>query len=213
MSIHDDLIDHLVARHHAVAPNQLMRSIGVAAVIGAVLILPLVAFLGVRADLAQASGGMIFWTKIAYGGVLAMTALAAVAILARPETNPPAWLKLVAIPVVLLMILAGLETSSAAPDSLRQIWLGKTALVCPALILALSLPSTVALMFAVRRGAPTRLRATGAVIGLASGGLATTLYALHCPESGYGFVLAWYSLGILLAVTFGGIIGPRALRW
>jgi hypothetical protein len=61
--------------------------------------------------------------------------------------------------------------------------------------------------------APTRLRATGAVIGLAAGGISAALYSLHCPEAGASFVLTWYTLGILAPALLGALLGPRLLRW
>ena len=70
-----------------------------------------------------------------------------------------------------------------------------------------------ALVFVVRQFAPTRLRATGAVIGLAAGAASATLYSLHCPEAGASFVLTWYSLGIAAATAIGAALGPRLLRW
>ena len=52
------------------------------------------------------------------------------------------------------------------------------------LISLFALPVAGALVFFARRFAPMRLRATGAVIGLASSAVSATLYSLHCPEAG-----------------------------
>ena len=46
-----------------------------------------------------------------------------------------------------------------------------------------------------------------------TGGLATTLYGLHCPEHTAAFVAVWYTLGMTLAVIGGAVIGRFAFRW
>ena len=213
MSNHDALIDSLVASHRPISPGQISKKIGVATITGALAVMALVYAIGLRSDLMLAAHDMIFWVKIAYGVSVFVIALAAVALLARPDNRPPAWLRIAAFPVIVILILAAVDTLRAAPSELSQIWLGETALVCPVLILGLSVPASIVLTLAVRRFAPTHLRATGSLIGLAAGGMATAFYALHCPESGYGFVLVWYSLGIALATALGGIAASRALRW
>ena len=81
------------------------------------------------------------------------------------------------------------------------------------LISLFALPAAGALEFFARRFAPMRLRATGAVIGLASSAVSATLSSLHCPEAGASFVLTWYSLGIVAATALGAALGPRLLRW
>jgi hypothetical protein len=61
--------------------------------------------------------------------------------------------------------------------------------------------------------APTRLRETGAVIGLAAGGAGAFAYAWHCTETGAPFLAVWYTVGIALAALLGWLAGPRVLRW
>ena len=68
-------------------------------------------------------------------------------------------------------------------------------------------------MIAFHRFAPSRLMMTGAVAGLAAGGLAATIYCLHCPEASPLFVLTWYTLGMALAGLAGALAGERLLRW
>jgi hypothetical protein len=91
--------------------------------------------------------------------------------------------------------------------------LGKSWIFCPWLVLLLAAPIFVGLLWSFRRLAPTRLRAAGAVAGLAAGAWAATVYCLHCPEVSALFVLTWYSLGIALAAGVGALLGPRLLRW
>jgi hypothetical protein len=61
----------------------------------------------------------------------------------------------------------------------------------------LGLPMLALGLWAVRGMAPTRPTLAGFAIGLFSGGVAATIYGLHCPEHTFTFVALWYSLGVL----------------
>lgn len=179
----------------------------------AVATLILTLTLGFRPDLWLAMQGPTFWMKWVYTSSLAAGAIYATSRLARPDPGRMRALWLMALPV---LGLAGLGISELARTPRGQwlaMWLGKTWMVCPWLVLALSAPIFVGLLWSFRKLAPTRLRAAGAAAGLAAGAFAATVYCLHCPEVSAIFVLTWYSLGILLAAAFGALVGPRLLRW
>ena len=53
----------------------------------------------------------------------------------------------------------------------------------------------------------------GRLAGLASGGLATAIYALHCTEDNPLFFVTWYGLAILLMAGVGALCGRWVLRW
>ena len=46
-----------------------------------------------------------------------------------------------------------------------------------------------------------------------AGGVAATVYGLHCPENTFTFVALWYSLGVLLLAALGAVVGRWVLRW
>ena len=187
-------------------------ALGVAAASVGVLVL-IAATLGFRPDLDLAMLGAMFWMKLAYTGSLALFALAALPTLTRPEGRPPRWLWLLTLPVAVLGLIAAHELATMPSDDWVAMWFGASWRVCSPLIALFALPIAAALIAVVRRLAPTRLRATGAVIGLASGAVAATIYSLHCPEAGAAFVLTWYSLGIAIVAVLGALLGPRVLRW
>ena len=81
------------------------------------------------------------------------------------------------------------------------------------LIPFLSIGPLACIMLALRQGAPTRPGLTGAVAGLAAGGIAATLYASHCTDDSPLFVATWYSLAIGIVTLLGYVIGSRFLRW
>jgi hypothetical protein len=211
----DDLIASLADDLTPVRPGLAQRSVTLAAAAGALaaLLLMLVAIGGLRSDMMDAMAGVMFWTKIGYTASLALVALGAVIVMTRPEADLPRWLWLAALPFALLAIAAGIELTYAPAEHRMGMWLGQTWHQCPVNVLAMAVPVFIGLTFAFRRFAPTRLRATGAVIGLASGAAAATVYCLHCTESTAIFVLSWYTLGIVVAAAIGALLGPRLLRW
>jgi hypothetical protein len=211
----DDLIRSLAADVHPVGASAALRRIGLGVGFGAVLTLvTLLVSLGLRADLGVATHGFAFWMKSAYTGALAAIAIGLTLGLSRPDaarSTRVVWL--IAVPVVALAALSLLELSHTPRDQWLDLWRGRSAHVCPWLVLGLSVPIFVGLLWSFRRLAPTRLRATGTAAGFAAGALSATVYGLHCPESTATFVLTWYTLGIALAALLGRLLGPRLLRW
>jgi len=61
--------------------------------------------------------------------------------------------------------------------------------------------------------APTRPMAAGFAAGAFSGGIAATVYGLHCPEATFVFVGLWYTLGVAASGVIGAIAGRYLLRW
>src|SRR5262249_18027134 len=70
-----------------------------------------------------------------------------------------------------------------------------------------------ALIWALRTGAPTRLKPCGAIAGVVAGGLGAAAYALSCISDTMGFIAIWYGAAIVLCAVIGAQLGPRLLRW
>jgi hypothetical protein len=70
-----------------------------------------------------------------------------------------------------------------------------------------------ALVWALRRGAPTNLTRSGAIAGLVAGALGAAVLALHHAGGLIPFIAFWYGGPILLCAVVGAILGPRLLRW
>jgi hypothetical protein len=210
----EQLIASLSADVPRVSRHALARRIGFGIVGGGLIaLLGTVVVLGVRPDLEAAVRGFAFWMKWAYTISLGLGALYAISRLARPVPASLRGLWLLAVPVLVLAGIGIGELASNPPSEWLAMWLSRSWKVCPWLVLALSVPIFVGLLWSFRKLAPTRLRAAGAVAGLAAGAWAATIYCLHCPEVSAMFVLTWYSLGILLAAGGGALLGPRLMRW
>jgi hypothetical protein len=183
------------------------------AVGGLVTTVLLITMLGVRPDLQVAMHGFSFWMKWTYTITLGVSAGYAVTRLARPISGSLRSLWWLAVPVLMLAGVGIDELARTPSDQWLALWLGRSWMICPWLVLTLAAPLFVGLLWSFRKLAPTRLRAAGAAAGLAAGAWAAALYCLHCNEFAAIFVLTWYSLGIILAAGAGAALGPRLLRW
>jgi hypothetical protein len=210
----DDLIDMLARGPVAVAPHAARRRYMLAlgwGLVGALLLMAL--GLGVRPDLAHAATLPLFWFKTLFVLSMSLIGVLVSSRLARPGIALRRWPLALAIPVLIVWVVAIVAMSQVAPDQRLPLLLGSTWKVCTLLITVLSIPSFIALMWAMKGLAPTRPRSAGAAAGLLSGSLAALVYCLHCPELAAPFIGTWYLLGMLIPAAAGALLGPRLLRW
>lgn len=210
----DDLVKLLAAGVAPVPASAVGRRFAVAmgwGLPGAVLLL--LVTLGIRTDLAQAAGELMFWLKPAFAACLALAGLIATERLARPGMRLGLVWAALATPVLALWLVATVMLINAAPAHRADLILGDTWKECPFNIAFISLPLFAATLWALKGLAPTRLALAGASAGLLAGALGALVYALHCPESTAPFLAVWYVLGIAIPTLAGAVLGPRALRW
>lgn len=210
----DELATMLAAGAGAVKPlavaRRYARAIGGGA-LGAALLMA--ALLGVRPDLAAAVLLPMFWVKVAFVACLAAASLAGAMRLSRPGMRL-AWVPgALAAPVLAIWVFAAFVLMRADAGQRSQLFFGETWNSCPFLIAMLSAPVFVAVLWAMKGLAPTRLILAGAAAGLLSGAIGALVYCLHCPELEAPFVGFWYLLGILIPTAVGSLIGPHLLRW
>ena len=155
----------------------------------------------------------MFWMKLAYTATFGAIAILAVERLSRPSASLGARLVWLTVPGLVIAVAAAARLMSSPPDSARDLIMGHSWRLCPWCIALTATPVFAALIWALRGLAPTRLRLTGALAGLAAGGLGAAVYSLHCPEAAAPFVAVWYSLGMVIPMAVGALLGPRLLRW
>ncbi|MFR0687879.1 DUF1109 domain-containing protein [Enterobacterales bacterium AE_CKDN230030158-1A_HGKHYDSX7] len=210
----NELIELLSAGESAVDRHVLGKRLGMALLAGALgALLLMAALFGVRPDLAAVAQTPLFWAKVALPGSLAAVALWLNSRLARPGVRGGAAWVLLGLPVLLVWLGGALELAGVPAEARAGLILGKTWRTCPLNIALLSVPAFIAVFWALRGLAPTRLRLAGAAGGLLAGATATLAYCLHCPEMGIPFWGVWYLLGMLLPTVLGAALGPRLLRW
>jgi len=185
-----------------------------AALTGAALALCiLAAWLGFQ-PLGAAVSARWFWMKAGYGAALGLCGMMLLGQLARPGARlGHAAIAIGGLAVTAMAMMAASALMRAHPGGMRSLWLGQTWAVCPWRILALAVPAYLALVWALRRLAPTRLALTGAAAGLLAGGVSAVVYGFYCQETAAPFVATWYSLGIGASALLGAVVGNRMLRW
>ncbi len=210
----DELITLLAHDTTPVKRGMLPMRLVLVALLGAVAAFAiLVPWLDIRPDLAEAVGGMTFWMKAIYTFGLGLAGFALVERLSRPGAKGLMGWILVGVFAIVIVGIAISQLMSTTPDQMRAAFMGSSWDKCPWRILVLSIPGLAVILWTMRRFAPTRLALAGAAAGLFAGGIAATVYGLHCQEIAAPFVALWYSFGVILSAIAGAIVGPRVLRW
>lgn len=156
---------------------------------------------------------LITWVKLSYAFALVIAAGLLTVALAKPVSCLDRPSKLL-LAVVGAMFLVGFAFLALTPGNEKSAAVfGQTWKSCSWTLMAFSLPALLAILFALRTLAPTRLKQAGWASGFLAGGLGALGYALACPESSPTFVAIWYTLGIFLTGLIGRLIAPLALRW
>jgi len=209
----DDLIDALAQdMGPSRGPRARLALVGGLGALAALLLV--LAVLHTRHDLMQAMRGGMFRMKALYTALLGVAGYLAVERLARPGgSGRRGWM--LGLGVLALCIALGVWQAMVSPDIQAAVRMlrGHSWHSCSPRILMLSLPMLAVGLWALRGMAPTRPTLAGLAMGLFSGGVAGTIYGLHCPEHTFTFIALWYSLGVLLTAALGALIGRWALRW
>lgn len=170
-------------------------------------------FLGFRPDIAQAMESVRFLFKFVITLTLAVAATGVALHLARPGDVVAGWGWALAAVPLLLLCAVGLELTALPARSWLHHLVGHNARFCLTLIPLFSIGPLICIFAALRRGAPTYPRLTGAVAGLAAGGIGATFYAANCNDDSPLFVATWYPLATSVVVTIAFFAGGRLLRW
>jgi hypothetical protein len=168
---------------------------------------------GVRPNLAVAAQDFRFILKFLVTLALAVSAAGLLLRLARPGVPRGLWIPALLVGPVMLAIGIGYELMAYNPSDWGARLVGRYSSYCLRTIPMLAAPILIALLIALRQGAPTRPALAGAVAGLVAGAMGAFLYAAHCPDDSPLFVLTWYGLSIAAITVMGMLIGSRVLRW
>ena len=209
----DDLISAMVQDGATRRPSMGARMTIALAIGGAVAVALFAVGLGVRPDIGDAVQTSRFLLKLAVTATCFAFALWACVQLARPDVNVRKVTAGLAIAPVLLALAVAYELAMISPDQWHARAIGSNSRICLIAVPLLSIAPLVALLAALRAGAPSSPLTAGAVAGLLAGALAATLYATHCFDDSPLFVALWYTPAIALMVLLGAVAGHRLLRW
>jgi hypothetical protein len=209
-----DLISLMIASHRPVDTGRLRRATwlcalcALAATAGLVLLT-----LGPRHDLGHAWLTVPVLAKVLLGVGVAGVALPLFQLSLRPGRNPARRLPWVLVPVLLAATWAALALVRTPSEQWNALIFGRYWQACVIAVPLYALCPLIVLLLLARRGAPVDAPLTGACAGLASAGLATIAYALHCPDDAAPFLATWYTLAIATVTAVGTLVFPRFLRW
>jgi hypothetical protein len=210
----DDLIASLSADLPKVAPGAVTRRIGLGLGLGGLASAALMlAWLGPRADLAQAVMTPMFWMKVGYAAATGLIAAGLLARMARPGARVGLLAAVAVAPFLVVVAMALARWAQAPPPMQHDLLMGHSSMLCPWRILAMGLPLLAGAVWAVRGLAPTRLALAGLVAGGCAGGIGAAIYAFACDETSAPFLAVWYTLGMVLVAALGATAGSRLLRW
>ncbi|MFY9290011.1 MAG: DUF1109 domain-containing protein [Methylorubrum rhodinum] len=211
----NELIELLSTNIEPTDHRRLRHGLGLAAALGAgVTLCVALLSLGVRPDLYHPGVLGFLLLKVAFGAGIVVLAGWMLTKVARPggETRIRAWVA--TAPFLGVVLLAALSLASAPSAHWDQMLLGQMWLECLVSIPIIAVVPFAVLIWAVRRfAAPTDLVRTGALVGLAAGGISAMGYALHCMDDSVPFVALWYGGTIAFCTLAGALLGSRLLRW
>ena len=195
-------------------PIRLGRRVAVALVVGlAASVAIYVLMLGPRPDIAAACDTMRFWLKFVDSFAFALPTVLLTLRLARPDAKPRALALWLLAPFILLAAGVVVELLVVPRSEWMSRLMGATALHCTITIPMLAAPILVALIVALRPGAPLYPVLTGAMAGAAAAGVGALVYASSCPGDSPLFVATWYPLATLICMGVGALAGRRFLAW
>lgn len=210
----DDLITLLSTNVEAVDRRQVVREIGATIAVGAVASVGVMLLaLGIRADLTHSWTLVFLAAKLFFAIGIVVLASIYLMKMARPGGERRVAITWAALPLVATMLLAVISLAFAPASHWHMMIMGDQWLECLLSIPIIAVVPFAAVMWVMRRMAPTDLTRAGALAGLVAGGLSAAGYALHCTDDYLPFVALWYGGTIVLCTLAGALLGPRLLRW
>jgi hypothetical protein len=128
--------------------------------------------------------------------------------LARPGEVESGFVAVVSVPFVAITIFAIAALASAHWSAWASMAVGTTWITCLFFIPLLAIGPFVAVVCALRTGAPTDLAAAGTAAGLVASGLSAMACSLPCLDESFPSIAVWYRCAAL-----GAKLGPSVLRW
>jgi hypothetical protein len=208
----EDLIRALAADSQVEPPmNRRLQSSLLASL--ALVVLLFFTEIGFREDIVSALGTVRFLFKLVVVVPLAAFAIGAVFQSTTPVSTLGRWGRLLWLPAFLLAAGVLAELIAVPSSQWMAKAIGSNSMNCMTIIPALGIGPLIIFILALRHGAPANAGLSGAIAGLAAGGIAAIFYATNCFDDSPLFVISWYPLAASVLVSIGYLAGLRYLRW
>jgi hypothetical protein len=210
----DRLIEMLSTNLEPVKGGQLGKTLASAIVIGLVAAFGvMLACFGIRSDLATGNYSGALALKIVFAMSLVSTGAAFLIKSMVPGQQQGHRFALIFLPFFAASAAALAIVVQQPALASGGVIEGAAALLCLFCIPFLAIIPFALLIWALRKGAPTDLRRSGAVAGLVAGAIGATVYSFSCPSDSWLFVFLGYTAAVALCSIVGAQVGPRLLRW
>jgi len=210
----DQLIDMLSTNVELVKSGQVWKPLVWALAIGgAASFCVMLATVGLR---TAAAGGIHVGSlalKLLFMLSVIGTGTALLMKLIRPGQEAPKLFRFLFAPFLVAGVVGIVALALRPSSAWDRMILGTEWLTCLFCIPLFAIVPFALLIWALRKGAPTNLKRTGAIAGLVAGALGATAYAFHCPDDSLPFMAIWYGAMVVLCAWIGARLGPRLLRW
>ncbi|WP_027389468.1 NrsF family protein [Chrysiogenes arsenatis] len=162
---------------------------------------------GARPDLAEKLQQTLFWGELTIMLAITTSALWVAGWLALPDGVDSRWKRL--LPLLPLILLAGtLLYATTAPDALSlSECLRNHHFDCLARVLLYAILPALWMTVAIRRGAPTKPRWAGAMIGLAATSGGYILLRITEASDDPTQLIVWHFFPVILLTLLGGAFG------
>lgn len=210
----DDLIKMLSTNVEPTDRSKISRELAGVVLFGAATSITIALLTtGLRSDLENAHTLYFLLLKFAFAGMVVSFGVFYLSRLSRPggeKMRSPLW---ATAPLVAFLALAAFALIAAPVVHLRTMIMGTEWLECLISIPVIAVVPFAAVVWFLRRMAPTDLVGAGGVAGVVAGGMSAMGYALHCTDDSLPFIAVWYGGAIVLCALAGAVLGPKLLRW
>ena len=208
------LVDLLSTNLEPVKGKETGRTLTWAIAIGAIAaFVVMLATVGLRTKAGAAFDVPFLLLKVLFMVSVIGLGVALLTRLLRPGQPAGRLLSLVLLPFVVMGVACLIALALRQPSAWGSMIMGTQWLMCLFCIPLFAAVPLALLIWALRKGAPTNLRRTGAVAGLVAGALGAVAYAFHCPDDSVPFITFWYGAMLGFCALVGAALGPRLLRW
>ncbi len=195
-------------------PASLGRSVALALAAGVPVSAAILLFgIGIRPDVGEAIATWQFDFKFVVTLTLAVAGAALAFRLVRPGAAARAARAATLIAPALLAAAIVYELATVPAEAWLRLAIGTNAIHCLLLIPLFSAPILMALLHALKRGAPDAPGQAGMAAGLFASGIGAAIYALQCTDDSPLFLGVWYTIAIALVALTGMAAGRKMLRW
>ena len=211
---HDRLIERLTEDLKPVRRRRPSLDLAIVAAICAIELALFFAMGAARPDMMKMMHQPSVCWRLGSLGLIALTSGALAILSFNPVYSPKrsiGWLALIVMICLVSGVLIGAGPDAQLSLIRRLYWQG--GLQCTTKVVLLSIPPVIGLALLMRRGAPTDIRRTALLAGLASASWGAFVFVFACPSDDPLYIAVWYSVGCGIVTAISRLILPSLARW